>query len=264
MPQPLGIGLSRGHLEVRQFIRARQALFFTLLFPLLMLVLFAFIFHGDAGAGVPIQQVLASGMTASGVMGASFQTLGIQVATERHDGTLKRLRGLPMPPTAYFLGKILLVLAIATAQLVVMLAVGTAFFGLRLPSTAGNWLILAWVTVLGTASCSLLGIAVSSLARSAKAASPIITIPFIALQFISGVFFPFSTLPHALQQVAALFPLKWMIQGMHAALLPAAFQSAEPAGSWELARTALILGSWTVGALAVCTLTFRWSRRSNR
>ncbi|MEV6315274.1 ABC transporter permease [Streptomyces sp. NPDC051776] len=261
---PITIGLARGGLEIRQFVRAREALFFTLLFPLLMLVLFGSIFHGDAEAGVPIRQVLVSGMIASGVMGASFQTLGVAVAAERHDGTLKRLRGLPMPPSSYFVGKILLVLTITTAQLAVMLAVGTAFFGLHLPDRAGNWMVLAWVTVLGSTSCSLLGIAVSGLARSAKAAAPVITIPFIALQFISGVFFPFSSLPEVLQRMAALFPLKWMIQGMHAVFLPSAYQSAEPAGTWELARVALILGFWALGALALCTRTFRWDGRRGR
>jgi ABC-2 type transport system permease protein len=62
-----------------------------------------------------------------------------------------------------------------------------------------------------------------------------------------------------MQRIAALFPLKWMCQGMRSVFLPASFASTEPAGSWELGRVALVLGAWCVGALLVCMLTFRWT-----
>jgi hypothetical protein len=41
--------------------------------------------------------------------------------------------------------------------------------------------------------------------------------------------------------MAALFPLKWLCQGMRSVFLPDSFQRQELAGSWELGRTALVL-----------------------
>ncbi len=56
----------------------------------------------------------------------------------------------------------------------------------------------------------------------------------IVLQFISGVFFIYSELPGWMQTIGALFPLKWLAQGMRSVFLPSAFQTQEVAGwGWE-------------------------------
>ena len=83
----------------------------------------------------------------------------------------------------------------------------------------------------------------------------------LGLQFISGVFSLFTNLPAWMQQFAALFPLKWMTQGMRAVFLPASFAAREPAGSAELGMVALVLVLWCVGALIASRLTFRWTTR---
>jgi ABC-2 type transport system permease protein len=62
-----------------------------------------------------------------------------------------------------------------------------------------------------------------------------------------------------MQQIAALFPLKWMCQGMRSAFLPDSFASFEAAGGWELGKVALVLGAWCVGGLVLCLTTFRWA-----
>ena len=64
-----------------------------------------------------------------------------------------------------------------------------------------------------------------------------------------------------MQQVAALFPLKWMCQGLRSVFLPESFAPQEPAGSWELGRVALVLGAWCVLGLVLCLFTFRWTTR---
>ena len=76
------------------------------------------------------------------------------------------------------------------------------------------------MTVLGSASCTLLGIAVSSLAKNGRSASAMVTPIALVLQFISGVFFLFSQVPTWMQTVAAFFPLKWMAQGLRSVFLP--------------------------------------------
>jgi ABC-2 type transport system permease protein len=61
--------------------------------------------------------------------------------------------------------------------------------------------------------------------------------------------------------VAAIFPLKWMAQGLRSVFLPDALAAVEPAGSWELGRTALVLAAWCVAGLVLCVATFRWQDR---
>jgi ABC-2 type transport system permease protein len=102
---------------------------------------------------------------------------------------------------------------------------------------------------------------VSSLARNGRSASATVTPIALVLQFISGVFFQFSSLPSWMQTVASFFPLKWMAQGLRSVFLPDALAASEPAGSWELGRVALVLTAWCLVGLLLCVRTFRWQDR---
>jgi ABC-2 type transport system permease protein len=145
-----------------------------------------------------------------------------------------------------------------------VLVIATLFFGLHLPSTGAKWLTLIWVTFLGVLACTLCGIAFSSVPREGKRAPAVVTPVALVLQFISGVFFVFADLPKWMQQVAAIFPLKWMTQGMRSVFLPESYAQHEVAKSWELPKVAIILGVWVVAGLVLCLLTFRWTARDDR
>lgn len=269
-PSALRIGASRTVVELRTFFREKDAVVFVFLFPIVMLALFAVVFgsgESTVAAGVTdvnFARYFLPGMIAAGIALDSFQSLATTIAVERDDRTLKQLRGTPMPPMAYFLGKIGMVLGVSLLQVAVLLAVAVLLFDVPLPSGPGSWLTFAWVFALGTAAGTVLGIAYSSVPRSAKAAGPVVAGPLLVLMFISGVFFVYSDLPGWLQNVAAVFPLKWIAQGMRAVFLPDEFASLEVAGSWEHGTIALVLTAWLIAGLALCTRTFRWQRRDDR
>ncbi len=262
-PSAVSLGVARTGLELRQFVRQRDSVVFTLAFPVILLVIFGSVFSGQIAPGVEFRQYFAAGMVATGVMLSSFQSLAITIAMERDDGTLKRLRGTPSPPMAYFLGKIGLVLGVSLAQTVVLLGLGALLFQLHLPTSGALWLRFLWVFVLGTAAGTVLGIAFSAVPRSGRSASAVVSPVVIVLQFISGVYFVYSDLPSWMQTLGALFPLKWLAQGMRSVFLPASFASSEAGHSWQLGETALVLAGWTVAGLVLCARTFRWSRRDD-
>jgi ABC-2 type transport system permease protein len=259
----LRLGAARGALELRMFSREREAIVFMFALPVILLLIFGTIFKGEVGGtGVDFRQYFAAGIIASGIMSTTFVNLGIGIATERDDGTLKRLYGTPMPKAAYFIGKTISSLTLSLAETALLFAVGGALFGLEPPSTPERWFTFAWVFVLGVTTCTLLGIAMSSVPKSGRSAAAVLQLPYLVLQFISGVFFVFGDLPSGVQQVGALFPLKWMCQGLRSALLPDSLLVAEPAHSWEHGRIALVLAAWCVGGLVLCLMTFRWKRRN--
>ena len=175
-------------------------------------------------------QLFTAGMIAGGLMSTSFQYLAITIATERENGMLKRLFGTPMPRAAYFAGKVVQVTVCAVAETALLIAVGMLFYHLHLPTAPGRWWTFAWVFVLGSAACALLGIAASSVPRSSASAMPVITLPFTVLKFISGVYVPFTVVPAWMRVVASFFPLKWMAQGMRSVFLPEQAAALEPAG----------------------------------
>jgi ABC-2 type transport system permease protein len=167
-----------------------------------------------------------------------------------------------MPSWVYFAGKVIMIAVLSVAETALLLAVAVAAFDLSLPATAEAWWTFAWVSALGITACTLCGIAFSSLARSGRGAPAIVTPVAIVFQFISGVFFVYTGLPGWMQQIAALFPLKWMAQGMRAVFLPDSFAVRETGGSWELGRVAVVLLAWCIGGLILCRFTFRWDRSS--
>jgi ABC-2 type transport system permease protein len=250
----------RAGVEIKEFFRQREAVVFTLLLPVLLLVAFGAVLDYDIGGGVTFTQYFIAGIVAAGILGASMQNMAISIATERSDGTLKHLYGTPMPRAAFFAGKVAQVLVVSVATTAVLLLIATLAYDVELPS-GSEWLTFTWVCVLGAAACTLLGIALSSLARNGRSASATVTPFALVLQFISGVFFQFSSLPTWMQTVASFFPLKWMAQGLRSVFLPDFLAEEEPAGSWELERVAIVLLLWCVGGLVLCVLTFRWQDR---
>jgi ABC-2 type transport system permease protein len=264
-PPPLrSVYAVRARVELLSFVREREAMVFTFAFPILLLVIFGSVFgNQDIEGGVSFAQYFVAGMIAAGLFGSSFQNLGIAIPIERDSGALKRLAGTPMPRSAYFAGKVAVVAVVALVQNVLLLAIGVLFYDLDLPDTASLWLTYAWVVVLGLTACTLLGIAVTAIVKNGRTAPAIISPIAIVLQFISGVFFVFAELPSWMQEVAAIFPLKWMTQGMRSVFLPDAYQAVEPAGSWEHGRIALVLSLWCVVGLAVAVRTFRWRNKAD-
>jgi ABC-2 type transport system permease protein len=255
------IGISRGHVELLEFGRERDAMVFIFAFPVVLLIIFGSVFGDEIAPGVSFTQYFTAGMIASGLMVTSFQSLAIAIAVERDDGTLHRLAGTPMPRASSFVGKVLLVIVTATVQTMILISLGALLFGLELPTEASRWLTFLWLSLLGATTFTLLGIATSSLPRSGRSASAVISPIVIIAQFISGVFFVFAELPPWMQQIGALFPLKWLCQGMRYVFLPDDFASQEVGGSWELERVAAVLVLWGVIGLVLAMRTFRWHRR---
>ena len=145
-------------------------------------------------------------------------------------------------------------------QVLLLLAAGVAFFGVELPRQGSKWLLFFAILGLGSIVSTILGVAFSSVPKSARGASAIVSPVVIVLQFFSGVFFIFTDLPQWMQQVAAIFPLKWLTQGMRSVFLPESFAAREVVGNWETGRTFAIIGVWLIVGTILAIRTFRWDR----
>lgn len=256
----ISLGFHRGALEIKQFMRQRESVVFTIFFPLILMVIFGSVFKNEIAPGVQYSQYFVAGMIASGMVNSGFQQLAIMIPMERDAGGLKRLRGTPMPLASYFIGKAILVTASMLAQTVLLIAGGVAFYGLKLPTTSNKWWLLVLLLFIGSANSTALGIAFAAVAKSGRGASAIVSPVVIVLQFFSGVFFIFTQLPIWMQQVAAIFPLKWLTQGMREVFLPDSFATQEVAKSWETSRGLIINVLWLIIGVVLAARTFKWDR----
>lgn len=260
IPSAISLGIRRGGLEIRQFSRQRESVVFTLLFPVILLVIFGSVFTDTIAPNVTFSQYFVAGMIASGLVNTGFQALAITIPLERDFGALKRLRGTPMPASSYFIGKAILVSVSMVIQILMLLGFGTIFFGVDMPTDINKWITFTWLTLLGSACSTALGIAFSIVPKSGRGASAVVSPIVIILQFFSGVFLIFTQLPSWMQQFAALFPLKWLTQGMRSVFLPDSFATQEVAKSWENGKTFLILLVWLVVGIFFSVRKFKWDR----
>ena len=260
IPSAFNLGIRRGGLEIRQFARQRESVVFTLLFPVILLAIFGSVFKDTIAPGVTFSQYFVAGMIASGLVNTGFQSLAITIPMERGVGGLKRLRGTPMPASSYFIGKAILIAASMIIQIALLFGFGLLFFGVEMPTELSKWITFTWLVLLGSACSTALGIAFSIVPKSGRGASAVVSPIVIILQFFSGVFFVFTQLPTWMQQLAAIFPLKWLTQGMRSVFLPDSFAAQEVAKSWETGRTFLILLLWLVIGVFFSVRKFKWDR----
>ncbi|MET8626661.1 ABC transporter permease [Kitasatospora sp. NPDC004669] len=254
----LGLGVSRGLAEIRVYVRDVQAVCFGLALPVGLMLLFGTLFQGEVtGTHVPVRDLIVAGVCASAIMSVAFGSLGSAVAADMSDGTMKRILATPFPLASYFIAKVVQAAVLAFVDVGAVLLVAVLWFGFRLPVDPARWVTFAWVCAMGVAAACAMGFLVGSLIKDPKKSSGAIQFPFIFLQFLSGVYYSFRGLPSALQHVGALFPLKWMAQGMRAALLPDGMRSAEVAGSFELERSSAILLLWVCVLLPLCFWSVR-------
>ncbi|UOQ57288.1 ABC transporter permease [Leucobacter allii] len=269
-PPILKSGLSAVRLELRGYFRTPDTVFFTFLFPILMLGIFGVAFQsmGDIGAredgsgGISMAAYYLPGLAAAGLLLGGVQNLAVDIAREKSEGWLRRLGGTPLSPVGYFLGKAGLVAITSLAQLALLLLFARFALGVELPGEPEAWLRLGWLFLLGIATMTALGIALSAVPRSSRSATAVVLPIVLLLQFVSGVYLQFTMLPDWLQNIAGIFPLKWLAQGMRSVFLPEQFAAVEQSGAWDLGLVALNLAVWLVVGVVVSLLTFRWQRRS--
>ncbi|MGI5392065.1 ABC transporter permease [Streptomyces sp. CA-251251] len=257
-------GLQRGGIELRQLLRNPKELSGHLTNVAVALAVAAFISEDVPGTQTPMAHLALAGFAAYLLFQVGLVNLPQILVTEREEGALLRLRATPGGIPAYLIAKCVLVVATAVGTLALLLLAGAVLVDGPVPHGAAGWLTLLWVTTLGLLAVVPLGAAIGAVLPNPREALALIMLPVMALLIMSGTVFPITTLPVPVQQVASVFPLKWMAQGLRSALLPDAARAAEPAGSWELPMVALVLTAWAVlGFVLAIPLLRRAARRES-
>jgi ABC-2 type transport system permease protein len=240
--------------QLLTFWRTPIALFFTILFPLVMLLLFNALFGSgeietDDGTW-PVNQFYTGGLAAFTAVSATYTNLANMVPIRREEGVLKRWRGTPLPTGAYLGGFIGSALVLAAVGAAIMLGVGVLFYDLQVEAAKLPALVVTFL--VGVCSFAALGVAVAGLVPNASSASAVANATILPLGFVSNIFIPLDDAPGWLDTVGDVFPLKPFATSFQDTINP--FVDA-PAFDWgKLAFIAL----WGVAGAVVAAKTFRW------
>jgi ABC-2 type transport system permease protein len=247
----------QAHYEGLGLVRNRTAQGFAFGMPIAFLVLFAAIFGNGTmdvdGHAVKGSTYYVAALTVFAIVDVAFMNLAIGLVQHREAGVLRRRRATPQPAWTVIAGLALTTVVSSTLSAALLLGVGRVAYGATVSPGALPALLLA--VVAGVVVFCCLGFAVAGLVRSVDSAQPVVTALALPLMFISGVFIPWSLVPHWLQQVSLVFPVRPLTVVV---LDPYLAHGAR--GSWDPVGLA-VLGAWGLVAVIGALRWFRWAPR---
>ncbi|HLX20324.1 MAG TPA: ABC transporter permease [Gaiellaceae bacterium] len=215
---PVFLVLHQARYDLLGILRNRQARFFTLILPVLFLFIFVGIFGNHEVDGVKLSTTYVPGLSALGVISASFINLVISITVLREEGILKRRRASPVPAYVLIAGRTLTAVVMSLAVVTVLLTIGRLVFGVTLRTAALPG--VAFTVVAGSITFCVLGYALSTVIHNEDAAQPMVQAIMLPLYFISGIFIANTNIPSWLRHVALVFPVAHLADGLHSAYNP--------------------------------------------
>jgi len=239
--------------EQRLYWRSHELAFFTFIFPLLIYILLGSVYGDDPieSEGVTGSEYLLAGILGYGVAATAFAGLAIIVVLRRESGVLKRLRGTPLPGWAYVGAVLASTIIVFTIEVVALLVLANVMFDVPYPD---RWLSLALAVLLGVVAFAALGVALTTVIRSAEGASAVVNAVYLPMAFLAGSFWTPQAYPPVLEAIANLLPLTYYIQLMQDIVL----HNEQIWADWTNVG---VVAAWGIFGLVVTVLRFRWEPR---
>ena len=253
--------LKRALLQVwysnKAFRRNPAAAFFTLVFPIMFLVIFSVIFgnnemHLAGGVTVNVATFYVPAIATFSVITACYTNIAMGLTFSRDAGVLKRTRGSPLPAWVFLFGRIVHSVLIALLLVAICAAFGAIFYHATLPTRTLPAFVLT--LVIGAAAFCALGVAVTAAIPNADAAPAVVNASILPLLFISNVFIPLNNPPAWLDLISKVFPVRHFAD----ALIGSFFALN---GSGLQGRDLLFVGVWGLAGLLISLRFFSWEPR---
>jgi len=241
--------------DQKAFWRNPAAVFFTVMFPVVLLLIFATVFGGktiDVDGGIETTAYYVPAIITLAVISATMQSLAMSLVIAREDGRLKRGRGTPLPAWVFIAGRVGNAVVVALLMLGLIAALGRVLYGVAIPW--GELPAILVTLVVGAAAFACLGIALTAAIPSQDAAAPIVNALLLPLYFLSGVFIPDDELPQGVIDFANHFPVRDFFQAFFNVYLPGG-QSGVDWGNLA------VVAIWGVAGLLLAVRFFRWTPR---
>ena len=232
--------------EAKLFLREPAAVFFTLLLPVLLMVL-------NSGANIPISgvpgasraDVLLPGYIAMVMATAGIMALPETMANYRERGILRRMRATPVSAWKVLAAHGGVQLVVTLVGIGILVAAAATVAEVSMPSSIAAVVLavlVALASVLGT------GFVLASLLPTTRTTRAVAAALYFPMIFLSGAVMPRDNLPELARRIGDAVPLTYAIRAIRTAWLG-------DGADWAALG---ILTAFTAVALAVCVRTFRW------
>jgi ABC-2 type transport system permease protein len=195
----------------RRSLRDPEAFFTALMLPIVLMLLFVYVFGGDLkSSGKYVDYVVPGLIVLCAGFGAG--TTAVAVAMDMSNGIVDRFRSMPIASSSILFGHIIASLARNLLATALVIGVGLGI-GWRPVGSPADWLAAAGMIVLFILALSWLAAAVGLLAGSPESANAF-TFVLMFIPYVSTAFVPPATLPGPLRWVAEHQPFTPIIETM--------------------------------------------------
>jgi ABC-2 type transport system permease protein len=248
MQAPLRAWLNNTVMSLKLTYRDRQAIFWTYIFPLFFLFLFASVF---ARGRAEVVTGLMAGLLCISSMSAGLFGMSINLVMMRERGILRRYRLAPVSPLLVISSELVAGFIVLLSTLVLQLMLAAVIYRMRI---AGNLLVMLLMLSVGALTFLAIGFIVASVAENVRAAQVMSNLLFFPLMFLGGAAFPLAFLPQGLQNVSRLLPSQYMVEGLRRVMV-------EGAGLRAILPYLGVLAITFAVAAFLATKLFRWEAR---
>lgn len=239
---------SLARIEALLFLRERAGPIWAIAFPPVLLVIL-----GSVGGRKPDQGL--GGLTLAAtyvpiVIAFSLAMLALNVmppvlGSYREKGVLRRMSTTPVPPTRLLGAQLAVYLTVAAVTTVIALAIGRLVFDVALPGQAAGFVL---ALVLAAAALFGVGLTISALVPTGRAANAAGALTFFPMMFFAGLWVPRAAMPDALRHISDYTPLGAAVQALQ----------DSSAGHWPHALHLGVLAVYAVGFSVLAGRIFRW------
>ncbi|GGD66170.1 ABC transporter permease [Paenibacillus nasutitermitis] len=236
--------------DFRLYLRDWLTIFWILIYPVLMLVIFGSMFGNQPGLteGSRYIDFYVPALCAMNVLSISVFTLNINIITQREKGILRRYRVSPIPVSAVLASHAVQGIVLVAAGAVEIIVIAKLIWGISF--TLSTFLTLLGCLLFGCIGFFSLGFALSGLANTAGAASGIAMVFFFPMLFLSGIAMPLNIFPQFMQTISGWIPMTYFVE-----LVQGVWDNQELASfGTELA----VMGGFAVLMVLLAFILFRW------
>ncbi len=236
--------------NLRLFLREPITAFFTLGFPVMLVLIFGGIYGNEPTpmfGGRGSMDIAMPGYAALILGAVGFMTVAINTSSYREARILRRFRATPLRPLTYIAADVTANLVMTLLGMVGVVLVGWLLFRVHFE---GQPVSVIAAVILSALAMFSVGYVIASLAPNARAAQVISMVIFYPMMFLSGAGMPLEILPATIRRISDFLPLTYaarLLRGLW-------FGEAWGAHLLEVA----VLG----GILVVCTVLaarfFKW------
>ncbi|MFI5844902.1 ABC transporter permease [Catenuloplanes sp. NPDC051500] len=237
--------------EGRLFLRDGLSVSMGLLFPSLLLVVLGTVLPGfrdadpDMGGLRPID-IYVPIIVAMALASIAITTLPTQLATHRERGVLRRMATTPVGPGALLGAQLIVNVVAMLTSVAIAVTLGVTVLGVPLPHSVPAFV---GVLFLGSLAMFAIGLLISAVTPTAKAASGAGMLIYFPMLFFAGVWTPGPTMPDTIRRIAEFTPLGAASQALSAAW----------SGTGVTPLSLAVMAGYAVVISVLARRFFRWS-----